>query len=276
MRTTSQVAEPSSSYCTASELGVRSRRSVDRCFATDPGRPHGEALRHVRARAPGCLRASMTPRASSACRSERAPYMVPTEGNSTWPLQPQRGRSTGPASPAASTNTVSTPSARPSRPCQGTTSSRRRPRRDGIVPSTSARRRISPSASTTTTRCPASGSSGRRISTCTRTTVASRYAGWRRVTSTNVACVRRARGSARRFRHQTGCGCDQAWTIGGEAVADTRGFRHRSGVCKSYSQGRRRGAGGEDRAHPIFYPDTGTTHPTMSPEHPVLFSPACH
>ena len=27
---------------------------------------------------------------------------------------------------------------------------------------------------------------------------------------------------------------------------------------------------------PVFYPDTGTTHPAMSPEHPVRFSPACH
>ena len=38
---------------------VKRYHVADRCFATDPGRPHGEALRHVRARAPGCLRASI-------------------------------------------------------------------------------------------------------------------------------------------------------------------------------------------------------------------------
>ena len=37
MRATSQVAEPSPSYCTASESGVRSQCSVDRCFAIMSG-----------------------------------------------------------------------------------------------------------------------------------------------------------------------------------------------------------------------------------------------
>ena len=58
-----------------------------------------------------------------------------------------------------------------------------------------------------------------------------------------AACVRRARGPARRFRHQTGYGCNQAQTTRGEAVAGARGFRHRAGACESHSQGRRRSAG---------------------------------
>ena len=68
------------------------------------------------------------------------------------------------------------------------------------------------------------------------------------------ACVRRSGGLARRFRHQTGCGCNQAQTIGGEAVAGAPGFRHRAGACVSHAQGRQRNAGGADRADPIFHP----------------------
>ena len=71
------------------------------------------------------------------------------------------------------------------------------------------------------------------------------------------ACVRRSGGLARRLRHQTGCGCNQAQTIGGEAVAGAPGFRHRAGACESHSQGPRRSAGGDDRAHPVFHPSNG-------------------
>ena len=128
MRATSQVAEPSPSYCTASESGVRSRRCVDRCFATEsriPTAKHCGMFRHE-----------------------------------------PRG-----------------------------------------------------------------------------------------------ACVRRSGGLARRFRHQTGCGCNQAQTIGGEAVAGAPGFRHRAGACESHSQGPWRSAGGDDRAHPVFHPSSVTgTH----------------
>ena len=49
MRATSQVAEPSPSCCTASESGVRSRRCVDRCFATEsriPTAKHCGMFRH--------------------------------------------------------------------------------------------------------------------------------------------------------------------------------------------------------------------------------------
>ena len=60
-----------------------------------------------------------------------------------------------------------------------------------------------------------------------------------------------------RIRHQTGCGCNQAQTIWGEAVAGTRGLRHRAGACESHSQGRRRNAGGADRIDPIFQPNNG-------------------
>ena len=119
MRATSQVAEPSPSYCTASESGVRSRRCVDRCFATEsriPTAKHCGMFRHE-----------------------------------------PRG-----------------------------------------------------------------------------------------------ACVRRSGGLARRFRHQTGCGCNQAQTIGGEAVTGAPGFRHQAGACVSHAQGRQRNAGGADRADPIF------------------------
>ena len=65
----------------------------------------------------------------------------------------------------------------------GATSSPRKPRQDDIVPSTSGRRGTSPSGSTTTTRCPASGSRRQPTFTCTATTAASRHAGWRSVTS---------------------------------------------------------------------------------------------
>ena len=37
-----------------------------------------------------------------------------------------------------------------------------------------------------------------------------------------------------------------------------RGLRHGSRACESYSQGRRRSAGGEDHVRSIFYPDNGT------------------
>ena len=74
------------------------------------------------------------------------------------------------------------------------------------------------------------------------------------------ACVRRSGGLARRFRHQTGCGCNQAQTIGGEAVAGAPSFRDRAGPCVSHAQGRQRNAGGADRADPIFHPSNGDSH----------------
>ena len=63
-------------------------------------------------------------------------------------------------------------------------------------------------------------------------------------------------------RNQTGCGCNQAQTIGGEAVAGAPSFRDRAGPCVSHAQGRQRNAGGADRADPIFHPSNGgTTYP---------------
>ena len=82
-----------------------------------------------------------------------------------------------------------------------------------------------------------------------------------------VACVRRAGGPARRFRHQTGYGCNQAQTTRGEAVAGARGFRHRAGACESNSQGRGRSVGGEDHAQPVIQPSHGKmTQENRSPE----------
>ena len=88
------------------------------------------------------------------------------------------------------------------------------------------------------------------------------------------ACVRRSGGPTRRFRHQCGCGCNQAQTIGGEAVAGVRGVHHRAGACESHSQGRRRSTGGEDRSDPVFQPSNGgVTQTIQTPESPGRFTP---
>ena len=62
---------------------------------------------------------------------------------------------------------------------------------------------------------------------------------------------------APRIRHQTGFDGNQAQTIGGEAVAGARGFRHRAGACESHSQGLRRSAGEANHADPVFHPSSG-------------------
>ena len=86
-------------------------------------------------------------------------------------------------------------------------------------------------------------------------------------------CVRRAEDPARRFRHQTGCGNNQAQTIEGEAVAGARGVPHRAGACESHSQGRRRSTGGEGRSDPVFQPSNGgVTQSNEPPKNPGRFS----
>ena len=62
MRATSQVAEPSPSYRTASESGVRSRRCVYRCFATEPRIPTAKHCGMFRRETRGaCVRQSGGP-----------------------------------------------------------------------------------------------------------------------------------------------------------------------------------------------------------------------
>ena len=86
-----------------------------------------------------------------------------------------------------------------------------------------------------------------------------------------LACAERR--PAGRFRHQTGCGGNQAQTIGGEAVAGARGFRHRTWAYESHSQGRRRSAGGAGCAERAFQPNSDKVNRSyQSRELPDRFS----
>ena len=75
---------------------------------------------------------------------------------------------------------------------------------------------------------------------------------------TRGACVDRQDRLADSVIKQTGCGCNQAQTIGGDAVAGAQGFCHRARACEPHSQGRRSSAGEENRTHPVFQPNNGT------------------
>ena len=79
----------------------------------------------------------------------------------------------------------------------------------------------------------------------------------------------------RHVRHQTGCGRHQTPAVWNAPVTETRGSGIWVGDRRSRSGVLGRSGGDAECSDHDFYPDSGTTHPTMSPEHPIRFSPAC-
>ena len=71
-----------------------------------------------------------------------------------------------------------------------------------------------------------------------------------------------------RIRHQTGCGRHQTPAVWNAPAAQARGSGIWVGDRRSGSGVLGRSDGDAECSDHDFYPDTGTTHPTMSPEHP--------
>ena len=79
-----------------------------------------------------------------------------------------------------------------------------------------------------------------------------------------------------RTRHQAECSWNPTQSDWGVTVTGVSSTGDEAVESRSHSGVPGRSVGGANAAVPIIYPDTGTTHPTMSPEHPIRFSPACH